>query len=533
MKIVTTLTTMGALLGVAGTLAHAGEQRSLFPDSAVVGAVRPLAFGAALKRMGSGWEALVRRSLPLPGSVSPFDPVVLSMTGIDPAGVVWVGARALRGGTHVRAVLPVVNPYVAQALVQTAGPALGISLTAGPANTWTGRTKDGMPLVVRLDGQLLVVDYLMAGPTSIPTPADIARVVPLRPPHGWVGTHGAQKRMTAADAVSVWADLDAVAKLGMQRTEVQLSSALHNVDPSQRVALAREGHKELAACKSALDRIPHAFDDVFFALSVQSPDVLRAEIASSGRRASLDSLRALRTAATPTRQLSVDGTPDLSFSLTAPPVPRAAATHQSFGSQCMPLSTGAAVLWGWPSLWASAELPEWARLLGGLRALLVTVPSAETDDAPIASSQVLGLAELDPAMSGDLDRVLAQRGWSASTPLRIGSRTISTYTTPYDGLSLVLDPSTESKRGTVLGLGTRELLRPAFEHDGPRSGDGDGSLAQLSITGRGLRRIAKQAHLSRREASLIDGVSQVDGRAVLDADLLRGDVELQLAPRKP
>lgn len=525
--------TLAAALGLVCTAAHADEQRLLFPDSAVVGAVRPLALGAALRRMGSGWEPLVRRSLPIPGSVSPFDPIVLSMTGIDPAGVVWAGARALRGGLHVRAVIPVVNPYVAQALVQTAGPAAGIALVVGPANTWTGRTTDGMPLVVRLEGKLLVVDYVMAGATSIPTPADIARVVPLRPPRGWAGTRGVQRRMTAADAVSVWADLDAVAKLGMQRAEVQLSSALHDAGAAQRVELARAGQKELAACRSALGQIPHAFDDVLLSLSVQSLDVVRGEIAIGGKRASLDSLRALRTAATPTRQLATDGAPDLSFSLTSPPVPRAAARQKPFGTQCTPFSTGAAVLWGWPTLWATAELPEWARLLGGLRALLITISAGETDEAPIPSSQLVALGEVDPSTSGELDRVLAQRGWSASTPLRIGSRTVPTYATPYDGVALVIDPSAEDRRGTVLGLGPRELLRPALEHDGARSGDAEGSLAKLSLTGRGLRRIVRQARLGRREQALIDGISQVDGHAVLEGELLRADVDLQLAPRKP
>ena len=526
-------TTVAAALGLACTAAHGDEQRSLFPDSAVVAAVRPLSLGAALRRMGSGWEALVRRALPIPGSVSPFDPVILAMTGIDPAGVVWAGARALRGGLHVRAVIPVVNPFIAQALVQTAGLAAGIALGVGPANTWTGRTKDGMPLVVRLEGKLLVVDYVMAGATSVPTPGDIARVVPLRPPRGWAGTRGAQRRMTAADAVSVWADLDAVAKLGMQRAEVQLSLALHDAAAAQRVELARAGQKELATCRSALGQIPHVFDDVYLSLSVQSRDVVRGAIAFSGKRASLDSLRALRTAASPTRQLAADGTPDLSFSLTSPPVPRAAAQQKRFGTQCTPFSTGAAVLWGWPMLWATADLPEWARLLGGLRALLVTIPASETDDAPIPSSKIVALGELDPGMSADLDRVLTQRGWSASTPLRIGSRTVSTYATPYDGVTLVLDPSADDERGTVLGLGTRELLRPALEHDGPRSGDADGSLAQLSITGRGLRRIVKQAQLGRREQSLVDGISQVDGHAALEGELLRADVDLQLATPRP
>ena len=519
-------------LCLAVPAARADEPRWLFPDSAVVGSMRPLALGAALKRIGSGWEALVRRSLPIPASVSPFDPIVLSMTGIDPNGVVWFGARALRGGLHVRTVLPIMNPYVAQALVQTAGPAAGVTLVVGPEHTWTGRTKDGMPVVVRLDGMRLVVDYVMAGTTSIPGPGDILRVVPMRPPHGWAPTRGAQKRMTANDAVSVWADLDAVAKLGMQRAEVDLATAVHHVEPSRRAEVTREAQQALSACKASLGAIPRVFDDVFLSLSVPGPDVLRGEVASSGRRTSLDALRALRTAAAPTRDLAAEGAPDVSVSLIAPPVPHAVAAHPSFGTQCSPATTAAAVLWGWPSLWASAELPEWARLAGGLRAMLVTVPAATTDDAAIPSSQIVALAELDPTMRGELERILLQRGWAASAPLRIGARTVSSFTTPYDGLSLVLDPSGDERRGTVVGIGTRELLQASLAHDGNRSGDGGGALALVSITGRGLHRIAREAHLSPREQSLFDGVSQLDGRSMLESELLRGDAELQLLPPK-
>jgi len=497
-------------------------QRALFADSAAVATARPIGLSGALRRLGSGWEAAARHALRLPSAVSPFDPTVMQTTGVDPAGVIAVGVRPLRGGLHVRAAVPLVEARVADALLQTLA-GLGGATVERSASAWTAKLKDGTPLVARTQGTTLVVDVVLGNATMVPTPADVLRVVPLKPPRAFSGTRGLQKRMTAEDAFALWADLDALGKLGLQRTEADMSQALKGVEPKMRAKLVRQSQTELSQCKQAFNTTPRTFDDVLVALRVASPNQLRLEVAESGRKAALDALRTLRQA--PTRALGDCGDADVCVSVTGPPIPRPSKVTMPIA--CTDSTRLVLAAESWPALLGSEKGDEsmW-KVVRGLRGLSIAIPGS--DAGLLEQRRYTMLAELDPAVRGDLDKLVQDARYDATTPLRVGVRSVTTYGSRYGGNTAPVAAVDAEDGATIVGVGPRELVGPALEKVHPvvvKAAIAGASIGTATIVSRGIRHLQHDVDAAGR---YLEHVDQVDASLTLDDDVLRLDADVTL-----
>ncbi len=541
--------------------AEVDARRSIAADAVVTVAVRPIGVSGALRRIGSGWEAAVRRFLHLPGAVNPFEPEVVSALGVDPAMMAWASVRPLQSGVHVRIALPLENARIAEALVQTAGVAMGATLARGSASSsWVGKLRDGSPLVVRLDGAVLVADVVFPADEA-PAAAKLQKLIPLRPPRGFTLDHGAAKRIGPAHAIAVWTDLPALVQLGLLQGERNVREALRNVASELRAKLAKAGNDELNGCRAALRTLPASFEDLLISVAITGPDELSAEVTLGGKKAGLDALRVRDVRAT--RGLAEAlGEADLVGAVTEPILARLLApasssvvisndTLNACGWSKVPL-----VLRSWPTLLASRVAPppiapglraaapvrgsttDLVHFLAGVRGAAFALQLAEKDSPSTMMRQLVALAEADPAGRGDLDRALLGN-FGAVTPLKLAARQVTAYGLPSspwsqgEGPIIAVDVLPTAPSATLVGFGQRDLVRQALDRIGPASAAprAAGSVATFGIGERGLARALRDLGGPRELArSMVDGVKRVDAEVVIEPAWLRVDLSFGLRP---
>jgi hypothetical protein len=259
------------LLSQANAQADVDARRAIPQDVVAAIAVRPVGVSGALRRIGSGWETIVRRGLRIPQAVAPLEPGVIAALGIDPAATAWAAVRGLRTGTHVRVALPLENERIAEALVQTAASVLGITMTRTLEGAWHSKTIGKGPVVVRLDGTLLVADALVGSERPVSSP-ELQRLVPLRPPRAFAIDRGAARRIGPATTLAIWLDLPGLVQLALAQAERGLKQALAGVDASMRSTLMHKGNEEIGNCRAAARTLPPTFEDLLFAVAIKGPD---------------------------------------------------------------------------------------------------------------------------------------------------------------------------------------------------------------------------------------------------------------------
>ena len=549
---------------VAGaSLAAAADEapRTISADAVVVVSARPLAMLGLVARLGSGWEKLARRGLPIPAAVSPFDPSLLASLGLDPAATTWASARLLRGHLHVRAAIPLSDPRLAEAIVQSASHLANVELVRSPGGAWLGH-KDQIAVVVRLEKNLLVLDALVRGVGVAPTSAELVRLAPIHPPRAFDATRGTAKRMGPSDAFAVWADLAGLATLGLFDADARLTDALRAVNPEMRAKIERTGRAEIATCRAALKAVPASFDDLLVAIVVHSPSTVDVEATLGTHGTAIEALRGAGKPVRATRALAPgDGDGDLRFSVVDAAPIRAAlrplakpTVREDVPRECPNVSSIALGLRVWPALLAKLIAKSdakpgkdgaWFRLLAGLRGLVVLIPPSVSQPGQGGSegfnaSSILALGEIDDAVRGDLDRTL-NGNFGATTPLRVASRQLSAYSPPAfpwstgEGPLVAVDPLPDTSGGALVGFGTRDHLKGAFERVVPAaanpiaSADGSTLIAQLTTDVKLLLRVFSDFG-DPRSRTFADGVSQIDAALSIDGKGLRFDLALALRP---
>jgi hypothetical protein len=553
---------VAALLVTAASGAQATEAPALLPaDATIVAAERPLAIQGALPRLGSGWRDAVRRVTGLPQAVDPFDPALFSTLGIDPAATVWQAVRPLRGAIHVRGVIALTEARLADALVSSLGALASVKLTRSPAGAWLAGLPRGDAAVARLDGNLLVVDALLGNKKPV-TPTELARLVPLRPPRV-LQLHGAARRLGPAAAAGLWLDLDGLGTLALVRAEIEVAAAVTVAAPAVRAQLTQAARKEIATCRAALRRPGATFDDAFVGVALHGPEALELEVALGGARVALDALRGAPVQASRTlspadleselRLTLIDAGPLRAALRPAQADPRTLAPHE-----CPAAARLAIALRRWPALLGgelaaqrASQSAAFLRLLTGLRGVTAYLPGAaapaaagdkRSDEQALNLREVLLLAELDDAVRGDLDRMLAGT-FAAANPLRAGGRQLTTYAIPpsfffaqADGPVVTVDPLPGATTGAIVGFGAREKLRAALERVAatpPTTQSAPGTIARMTAGPRLVSRVVRDAAGRAAERSLSDGVAGIEGTLVLEPELLRVDVDVALRPPAP
>jgi hypothetical protein len=547
------------LVGARGAEAAEDPARAIPADAVVVASARPLALLGVAARVGSGWDKLVRRALPIPPAVNPFDASLLTTLGIDPAATAWAALRGLRGHLHLRAILTLSDPRLDEAVVRSGAAVAGAKLEHQPSGAWIGREDDRL-IVVRTDGHRLIVDLLLRGAGVLPSAAELQRLAPLAPPRAFDPARGLARRLGPADAVAIWIDLAGAATLGLTDAEVKLARALKGVAAEMRAKLERAGRAEIATCRAALKTAPATFDDALLAIELDGPNTLRLEAALGGKR---DALARLRERSGPVSStyalLPADSDADLRVTV-ADAGPLRAAMRPAPGGlkglvprECSGPTGGALGLRVWPALLARASGEAGAgrergtaamlRLFTGLRGAALWLPTAPTTTpaAPSAEAvgprEVLAFAEIDDAVRGDLDRLLSG-SFGATTPLRASGRQLTAYTPPTfpwssgEGPLVAVDTITDPVGGAVIGFGPRERLKGAFEHLTRASVQSARSTPILvaTATAKAFSRVQRQLELRGGTEGLFDGIGQLDVVLALEEELLRLDFDLSLRP---
>ena len=490
----------GLALTVPGASARAeGEaQRALFVDSAAVVSVRPSALAKLLPRLGSGWVDLARRELRLPPAVNPLDPAVLAITGIDPEAASVIAARPLRGGIHVRCALALSSSRVAEALVRTAASVLGAEITSGPlVGMWQGRMSMGLPLLMRLSGTTLIVDWVLPGPTASPTAADLARVIPLRPPRPWSRGQDSARRSRGEDAVFVFIDLHPASMLSLVVSERAGAAAARAADPSQKSSIQRAARDELLTCKHRLDE-PSLFDDVALSLSSHRDDAVALSVTFGGKRAAMSGLRVSDNDVAP----QPTGDPDVQVRMRGPVAIASAVTPSATVAQeprtCAPFGRAGWWLRAWPRALAGVRsLP----ILQAVRAGAVVLPRRDRSSS-FSATDWLGLFEVVPAQRDSVESALAR----GDAPF----------------LTLVDD------RGPSLVIGDKEPANKAFD-TAPTPLIPPGAIATFSAGGHGMVRLLS---LAPNALVTLDRVEQLDASLAVDGELLRLEASFRVVPMR-
>ncbi len=480
---------------------HDSSERAaqhVFADAATVAVVRPGALLGILAHLGSGWSALVRRALRLPGAVNPLDPALLTITGIDPNVGSWIAARPLRGGVHVRAALALTEARVAEALVRTTASVLKIQLSPGAVGTWQGMFPSGEPLLARLSGDVLVVDWMLPGSTASPTATDLARIIPLKSSRVWKPGKGSSRAMSPNAALAVWVDLVAGGTMSLVASERAIIAALRIVDPTQKAALQRTARAELFQCKHQLDD-PATFDDV--TLSIQSRDAEHAGItvAAAGKGVA-SKMPVLLTPVLP------DGlVRDADFWFAALPNEWVATTQSQPPQTCDAWSRADWAIRRWPRMLAASD---WFPLLAAVRGASLIWPHA---DKPLALSQIVGLIRIEPSAMSELEAWSNKRAQALSLETELRG------------------PLPPEDRLALLSVGKKSLLQPALHARIPQSVpvSPPEQLGSLTISSKGARRLLA---VVPDLAPQLDGIELLDAKLMLDGNKVRLDTELGLRP---
>jgi hypothetical protein len=448
--------------------------------------------------VGTGWAIALRSALRLPVAVNPLEPQVLALTGIDPAAQAWVALRPLRGGVHLRAALALTEPRVAEALVRTLGSALKIELTSGAPGTWQGLFPSGEPLLVRLDGDVLVVDWVLPGSAS-PTAGDLARIIPLRPPRAWKAGKGASRLLRGDDAFDVWIDLAQAATMSVSASERAAVTALHSVDPAHKAALQRSARAEMLTCRHRLDE-PASFDEVAMAIAARDE-----------RHAQLTIALATKSQAPAPRATSVPSFPDslvrdVELDVASWPADWTAEAAE-LPKTCGPWSRLDWALRRWPRLLAGSE----AALLSSTRGAALAFPHADKK-APLASSQLIGLVRFDPRAQSGL------AAWVDKSARALGiEATLREALAPDDPWLLLM-------------LGTPKLLNGALHDRIPNAAPQAWAAEVIASFHASATGIARLFAAEPDVVGLFDEVEQLTGDLGRDGALLRLEAELALRP---
>jgi len=203
---------LAAVLACAG-LAHAEGFDKLAEGAPAYAALRPLSFAAALKRLGVGELPEVQSLRRQLGGIDPLEPALLGPTGLDVAApMVASGYQAVAGKPllrYHRLVATLRDPAMfnlfitgvaasKQAPLQITDPASAL----GKLGVIAALEDRDINLIVRLSGDLAVVDAVTPEHGPGMTPLQIARKYPLTPRRAFKPERGA-RRLFAPDAGAV------------------------------------------------------------------------------------------------------------------------------------------------------------------------------------------------------------------------------------------------------------------------------------------------------------------------------------------
>jgi hypothetical protein len=520
--------------------AHADEDAARLATPASAAAVltlRPVALLGALHRLGSGWEGEARRALSLPPIVNPFDPSIASSVGVDPLGPIYVSADLLRGQIHVRAAIPLSAPRLADAMVQSASGLINVKLAREGKTGWIGQDDAGRMLLVRLDGTLLIVDFVQARATAATKLAQLPRLIPLKPVRAFDATRGTAGSMGPSDAFALWVDLAAAGPLAMAHEEQAMMRALRSVAPEMHAKIEKRGRAELETCRPLFKSPGVMFDDLLFAISVRGPNRLATTLKLGGTQAALASLHV--PAVRPGRTIAASDDEDVHVEVdNAGPV-RASLHQPPVGVQTLPAACPGSIrtivaLRRWPAmLSADAAKPDvLLRVISALRggaASIAASPSGAARETRFSPERIVAIAELDDAARGDLDRLLAN-GFTPASPLKTSGRSLTAYSPPQMPWATGEGPLVAVGVGEtdiIAGFGWRERLHNTFEHLVPFKSSLDQSIAHAVLSARGLTDLARMV-LDEDQRPLIDGLDNFEATLTLDEAALRLELDAAL-----
>jgi hypothetical protein len=219
--------------------------------------------------------------------------------------------------------------------------------------------------------------------------------------------------------------------------------------------------------------------------------------------------------------------------------PVRAVLHQppglkSFPVDCRSTVITAVALRRWPSLLsAAAAKPDLLlRVIGGLHGGAASVAAGAASETRFSPERIVAIAELDDAVRGDLDRLLAD-GFTPASPLKTSGRPLTAYSPPQMPWATGEGPLVAIGLGAndiTAGFGWRERLHNTFDHLIPTKSSIDQSIAHAVISARGLTHLERGV-LEEDQRPLVDGLDGLEATLALDESALR--LELDVALRKP
>jgi hypothetical protein len=431
---------LAVLAVAAASPAHAADTWARIGEGAPVYATfKPGAVLGVLKRIGVGDIPEVQSLTRVLGGADVFDPRILAPTGVDPDQPVVASFLEAAGpkAYRYRIVVGLKDAGVFKTvLASVASGQTPLKMTEAntPKDPVAAASDKHGALIVRIDGDVVIVDAVTVTGGKAPTSAELAKRWPLTPAKPVLLSRGARRALVdstigvTVDGRKIPAMIDAAAALG----------TAYDGDPLVKPATA--------ACKATWSKAPTVFDDIAF--TVTGTDVLQLALVWGSTSGQLPlKFKPVDDGGLDVSQLALMSTVTLvDYDASLSPLsglPRSGpyASEKALESatdKCGALGWANVLVRGWPTALAtliglakeSKDPIQMAALnmVGKIRNVALSLRDFQGDEP-----RWVAAATLDPQAQPTLTQLVALLGGGNGTPTPYGKRTPTVYEIGQEG----------------------------------------------------------------------------------------------------